>query len=185
MPRSAPGGTLFCTRQASRVDCRETVPAGDRLTVRLNVLIWRIRALVRPRVTLGAQCLVIDRAGRILLVRHTYAPQWHFPGGGVDPHESAREAAIREVGEETGLALQRAPRFFALYFNKALAGRDHVALFVAEDVPEIDTGTLRAQAMEIADVGMFARDALPADTSRSVRRRLAELAGEVPIAELW
>ncbi len=135
--------------------------------------------------TLGVQCLVIDRADRVLLVRHTYTPKWHFPGGGVDAHESTRTAAVRELREETGLVLSAAPRFFALYWNKALAGRDHVAFFVAEGVAEIDPAALRAQALEIAEVRLCPRDALPDDVGNSVRRRLAEVAGEKPIAEVW
>lgn len=153
--------------------------------MRFGHLIWRVRALVRPHVTLGAQCLVIDRADRVLLVRHTYTPKWHFPGGGVDAHESTQMAAVRELREETGLVLPTAPRFFALYWNKALAGRDHVAFYVAEGVAEIDADALRAQALEIAEVRLCPRDALPDDVAEPVRRRLAELAGEVPIAEVW
>jgi len=175
----------LCTGLPAQGGRHASIQADSRLTVRLGLFIWRVRALVRPRVTLGAQCLVIDRTRRVLLVRHTYTSKWHFPGGGVDPHESSRQEAVREAREETGLVLEAAPRFFALYWNKALAGRDHVALFVADDVPAIDPAALRAQAIEIAEVGLFSLDALPENASESVRRRLAELAGVKPIAEVW
>jgi len=34
----------------------------------------------------------------------TAAPAWQMPQGGIDPGETPREAALRELGEETGVA---------------------------------------------------------------------------------
>lgn len=150
---------------------------------RLN-LVWRIGALVRPPVTFGVRVMVLDVDHRVLLVRHTYASGWHFPGGAVDPGESAREAAERELREETGLTLERRPTFFGLYFNKSLAARDHVALFVADDLSPLAGDAPKADAFEIAEARLFPRDALPQDAARSVHRRLAELDGKRP-GEIW
>ncbi len=47
-------------------------------------------------------------AGRILLVQRATAPMdglWTFPGGHVEPGETAAEAVRREAMEETGLAI--------------------------------------------------------------------------------
>ena len=58
---------------------------------------------------LAAGAIVEDR-GRILLVRHVRPGRYDFwvsPGGGVHGHESLREAAAREVLEETGLLVTR------------------------------------------------------------------------------
>jgi putative (di)nucleoside polyphosphate hydrolase len=48
---------------------------------------------------------VVRRAdGRVLAFERTDAPdQWQLPQGGLDRGESPREAAWRELGEETGL----------------------------------------------------------------------------------
>lgn len=52
---------------------------------------------------------VIARKGRILLVRNE-SGRWLFPGGRAKPGESARDAARREVREETGLRVDLGSR---------------------------------------------------------------------------
>jgi 8-oxo-dGTP diphosphatase len=49
------------------------------------------------------------RDGALLLIRRGHAPsrgRWSLPGGRVEPGESAHEALIREMAEETGLAVE-------------------------------------------------------------------------------
>ena len=51
-----------------------------------------------------------DRGGRILLFRArlgSRSPQdwWELPGGGIEPGESYQQTAVRELAEETGLAV--------------------------------------------------------------------------------
>jgi ADP-ribose pyrophosphatase YjhB (NUDIX family) len=46
---------------------------------------------------------VFDSEGRLLLGRHVEGDQWTTPGGMIEPGEAPREAAIRELHEETGL----------------------------------------------------------------------------------
>lgn len=148
-------------------------------------IIWRLRALVRPPVTLGVRLMAIDAADHVVLVRHTYTAGWHCPGGGVDPHESARQAAERELAEETGLRLDGQARFFGFYFNKALEGRDHVALFTVRLDHALSAESLRPEAGEIAEVGLFPVRALPQGAGASLHRRLAEVLDGAPPAELW
>jgi 8-oxo-dGTP pyrophosphatase MutT (NUDIX family) len=47
--------------------------------------------------------VVLDDAGRLLLVHKTDNNLWALPGGGVDPGESVSDAVVREVVEETGI----------------------------------------------------------------------------------
>lgn len=54
-----------------------------------------------PRVAAGV--LFRDAAGRILLVKPTYKAGWDIPGGYVEPGESPKQAAVREVREELGI----------------------------------------------------------------------------------
>jgi 8-oxo-dGTP pyrophosphatase MutT (NUDIX family) len=135
----------------------------------------------RKRVTLGVRAAVFDGA-KLLLVRHTYMPGWHMPGGAIDSGESAAQAAARELREETWIEAAGEARFIGFYFNPMKTKSDHVAFFVF-DQWRAPRG-LATPNMEIAEVGFFARDALPNGTSPATLRRLAELDG-VPVTGAW
>ncbi|MDC0887024.1 (deoxy)nucleoside triphosphate pyrophosphohydrolase [Altererythrobacter sp.] len=50
-----------------------------------------------------------DNCGRVLMHRRPCGKEhgglWEFPGGKVEPGETAREAIVREIKEETGLSI--------------------------------------------------------------------------------
>lgn len=53
--------------------------------------------------------IVFDGGGRLLLVQRGHAPaagRWSIPGGRVEPGETDEQAVVREVAEETGLAVR-------------------------------------------------------------------------------
>ena len=64
----------------------------------------RWAALPRKRVSAGL--VVVDDAGRVLMVEPTYKPGWEVPGGMVEPNESPRAGAAREALEELGLEVE-------------------------------------------------------------------------------
>jgi 8-oxo-dGTP pyrophosphatase MutT (NUDIX family) len=43
---------------------------------------------IKRRMTLGVRVVLLD-GNRVFLIRHTYLPGWQFPGGGVEPGETA------------------------------------------------------------------------------------------------
>ena len=123
--------------------------------------------------TLGVRAVATDAGGRVLLVRHTYLKGWWLPGGGVDRGETIHEAVVRELREEAGLIARSAPRLVSIHSNERFFPGDHVAVF------RIDAFDLsqRTSHGEIAEIGWFHPDALPEDTTRATRDRLAEIFG--------
>ena len=148
-----------------------------RLVTRL-IHVWFV--LTRS-MTLGVRAACYDAEGRVFLVRHSYVPGWHMPGGGVERGETFGQALIKELREEGNLVLDGEAELFAVYFNSRTSRRDHVGFYrctVRQTAP-------KAADREIVEAGFFALDALPEGVTAATRRRLAELAGEMPVSEIW
>ena len=140
-----------------------------------------VRRLRWP-LTIGVRTLVRDEAGRVLLVRHTYTGGWHFPGGGVNKRETAIDAAVREVREETQIELIEAPVLVGIYLSLAQIKCDHILFYQAgRSWRRVDE---KPPNLEIAEAKFFAADQLPSDTTGGTLRRLAELSGTAQSA-MW
>ena len=126
--------------------------------------------------------MVIDPADRILLIRHTYRPGWHFPGGGVERNEPVLEALRRELAEEAGILLTRDPELVGIYANFRAFPSDHVVLFAVRHWTQ---PAIPPRSREIAEQGFFDRRRLPEGTVPQVRRRLQELFEGAPADVLW
>ena len=87
--------------------------------------------------TLGVRGLVIDGAGRVFLVKHSYVAGWHLPGGGVEAGETLMTALTRELREEGNIELSEPPAFVRHLFQSArFAARSRRALCRALVSPE-------------------------------------------------
>ncbi len=145
---------------------------------RLLHLYWRFaRGL-----TIGVRALVIDAQGRVFLVKHSYVAGWHLPGGGVEVDEPLAAALARELREEANIELGGPPALFAIYFNRRVSRRDHVALYV---VRSFEQSAPPRPNREIAAHGFFAPGSLPDDTTRGTRERIAEVLAGRAVAEFW
>jgi 8-oxo-dGTP pyrophosphatase MutT (NUDIX family) len=132
--------------------------------------------------TLGARAVVIDEAGRVFLIKHSYVDGWHLPGGGVEVGETMLTALTRELAEEGNIELTGPPALHGVFFNARISRRDHVALFVVRDFRQ---PAPPVPDREIVAHGFFPPDALPDDTGRATRARLAEVFDGAPVSEVW
>jgi ADP-ribose pyrophosphatase YjhB (NUDIX family) len=111
-----------------------------------------------PKIDVRAAVVV---AGRILLVRERSDGGWTLPGGWADPGESPSEAVIREVREESGLAV-RATKLIALY-DRARQGHPPHAEYIYKAIFACElSGPGRPRPSDETDaVAFFAPSAIP------------------------
>jgi 8-oxo-dGTP diphosphatase len=114
----------------------------------------RVAMTVAPSWMVGALA-VLERDGRVLLVRPVYRRVWALPGGVVSRGETPGEAVVREVREETGLEV----RVVGPGACVVDAGPRRVDF--AFRVEQTAAGEPKADPSEIAEVGWFAWDDLP------------------------
>ncbi len=132
--------------------------------------------------TLGVRGCVTDEAGKVLLVRHSYTPGWHFPGGGVEVGQTIRAALADELKQEANVELTGEPQLVGMYLNSRASRRDHVALY------RVDAWRQPAPfepTREILEAEFFALDALPTDTTRGTLERIGELFEARERSEFW
>ena len=165
---------LDLARAAARL---QTIVGARRLMSLLHVY----HRLTRP-MTLGVRAIVVDGRDRIFMVRHSYTPGWHLPGGGVEPGEALVDALARELLEEGNLVLGAAPALFGVYWNKRASPRDHVAVYLVRDFHQTAP---RGPDAEIVETQWFARNALPQDATPGARARLREALDGAPPSPLW
>ncbi len=126
--------------------------------------------LAEPRFAVTAGAVVVDEAGRVLLLKHVFrkGSGWGIPGGFLEKGEQPEEALRRELREEAGLdidraeiitvrTLQRPQQLELLYRCHARAG-----------------SRAQAQSLEIKSAAWFAPDSLPPELGRDQRRLIKQ-----------
>lgn len=77
----------------------------------------------------AAAVLFTNEDGEVLLCEPVYKQVWDLPGGAVEAGESLHAAAVREVGEEIGLAV-RPGRLLVVDWVPPLEGRSEAVVVI-------------------------------------------------------
>ncbi len=113
----------------------------------------------------GVRALIFNDRGELLLEKQRLFGSWALPHGCVDVGESALEALIREVKEETGLDVTRAEAF-GMYtdpkYSITYPNGDEVQTFTIAFLVQQWSGTLRIDGDEVTELAFFPLGGLPA-----------------------
>ena len=118
----------------------------------LAIVWWFFR---RPT-TAGVR-LIIEFEDQVLLIRHTYGPQFYtVPGGGLHKDESIVQAAIRETKEEVGIDINNVTVIDSVFYTKEFK-KDTIHICRATS-----TGRkIKIDRSELRSAEWFKKDALP------------------------
>jgi 8-oxo-dGTP pyrophosphatase MutT (NUDIX family) len=137
------------------------------------------KAMLAP-VAFGAHAIIVDKEGRVGLVRHSYRGGLSFPGGGVKRGEPPDAACLRELSEELGRVRSDPPVLFGLYTRPSGWATNLIALYVLKNA-EVEF----RPSLEVRELIFIDPAAPPPNTSTGTARRLAEFLGQAVITPFW
>lgn len=124
------------------------------LRFRLALMRWRF-----SKPSCRGSLVMLWRGDQVLLVRTSYTPGWHAPGGGIEPGERPIEAALRELEEEIGLVLEESDLRLALTTEYEWNFRQDRAFIFEAEMPT--NQAIKLDLREIIEVRM-----VPLETAR-------------------
>jgi 8-oxo-dGTP pyrophosphatase MutT (NUDIX family) len=136
--------------------------------------IGELRKLIgtRPIIMCGANVIILDSDGRILLHHRVDNDTWGLPGGAMEIGESLEETAIREANEEIGLTCRNL-KIFNVYSGEELYYKypdgnevyNVTATYICKDF----SGQIEVDETEGKDAMFFTVNSIPKKISPPVR----------------
>jgi 8-oxo-dGTP pyrophosphatase MutT (NUDIX family) len=167
-------------------------PTLDQLSA--TAIVERQEIVLQPQARLSAVLVLLaerERGVEVLLTRRSLALTSHpgevsFPGGRVDPDESAHEAALREAHEEVGLAPPSVTVLGELGHLNTILSRSYIVPVLATIDPETLARTdIAPMTMEVDRVLWTPIAALAAPGAHHTERWMrAEQLPDIPEATL-
>ena len=116
--------------------------------------------------TVGCGVLIENDGGQVLLQKRSDTGEWCIPGGALEPMETYKQAAARELREETGIDVTDL-KLFGLY-----SGEDRRIKYPNQDVvyslsvifiTKSYTGKISDEDYEVLEHRFFSREDIPVD----------------------
>ena len=129
---------------------------------------------ILPKKRLIAHALFRDEQGRVLLLETSYKEDWELPGGVVEPGESPRVGAVREIAEELGITVDLGEPQLVDWMPASLGWSDAIEYLYAGGTlsPEV-AETLGTDDREIRAIHWVEADDVAAHVSELSARRIA------------
>ncbi|HAG69255.1 MAG TPA: NUDIX hydrolase [Lachnospiraceae bacterium] len=129
--------------------------------------------------TVGCGVLIENEKGQVLLQKRSDTGEWCVPGGALEPMETYREAAAREIREEVGIEVSEL-KLFGIY-----SGEDRLIHYPNGDVvyslsviftTGSYTGEISDTDSEVLEHRFFDRESIPKELFRPDARPILDWA---------
>ncbi|HMJ92603.1 MAG TPA: NUDIX domain-containing protein [Allosphingosinicella sp.] len=124
--------------------------------------------VTRPK-AFGVHAVALTPAGKVVLVRHTYANGWRLPGGGIGRREEPLAAILRELEEEIGLERWGKVSRIVDFEHRPDFRRGHGTLFRVDGI-----AYRPRRSIEIDEIAEFDPAGLPLEATPFTREMIAE-----------
>ena len=113
----------------------------------------------------ASAAVILDQAGRVVLIRRGDGRGWSLPGGTMEPGETIDACLVREVWEETGLEVEPV-RLVGIYSDPVYThitypNGDRAHFVSATFLCRVQGGAPKADGEESLEVAFFPPQALP------------------------
>lgn len=116
-----------------------------------------------------ARVVVLNERRQMLLVHEIASNRWSIPGGGIEKAETPLQAAVRELREEVGLAIDPSSLTPVGVLRKPGTNIDYVAHIFTVTISKSDVTSHMFNTHELVDIAWFDLAKLPSKVSGTTR----------------